>query len=251
MADQPSMLSDSIRCILIGRRTRILTYRQEVSVERGEANSESVDMEPTRPKYTYDNVSGNYYNKYESKNPVVRVLMRGFLSVFDELVGLTDARDVLEVGCGEGHLSLRMLRAGLRVTAIDREMDAVKRAQEFATARGFQGNFGVKDLYELEEQESRELVVCCEVLEHLPAPGPALERLVTLARPWLLLSVPREPLWRCLNVVRGKYLADFGNTPGHIQHWGKGEFLRLVSNYATIEAIRNPLPWTMVLCRRH
>jgi 2-polyprenyl-3-methyl-5-hydroxy-6-metoxy-1,4-benzoquinol methylase len=142
-----------------------------------------------------------------------------------------------------------MLRAGLRVTAVDIEMDSVKRAHERATEHGFQGNFAVKDLYGLDERESRELVVCCEVLEHLPAPGRALEHLVALARPWLVLSVPREPLWRCLNVVRGHYLADLGNTPGHIQHWGKGEFLRLVSNYATIAEVRNPPPWTMLLCR--
>ena len=37
----------------------------------------------------------------------------------------------------------------------------------------------------------------------------------------LLVSVPREPLWRALNVARGAYLRELGNTPGHVNHWSK------------------------------
>ena len=41
--------------------------------------------------------------------------------------------------------------------------------------------------------DSAELVVCCEVLEHLEHPEAALATLASLARPWLIASVPREP----------------------------------------------------------
>ena len=37
----------------------------------------------------------------------------------------------------------------------------------------------------------------------------------------LLVSVPREPLWRGLNMARGAYMRDLGNTPGHVNHWSK------------------------------
>ena len=36
-----------------------------------------------------------------------------------------------------------------------------------------------------------------------------------------LLSVPREPIWRMLNFLRGKYWSSGGNTPGHLQHWSR------------------------------
>ena len=37
----------------------------------------------------------------------------------------------------------------------------------------------------------------------------------------LLVSVPREPLWRALNMLRGAYWRALGNTPGHLNHWSK------------------------------
>jgi hypothetical protein len=52
-----------------------------------------------------------------------------------------------------------------------------------------------------------------------------------------------------LNLARGKYLKDMGNTPGHLQHWSRRSFLRLVSSYAEVVKVLTPLPWTVVLCR--
>ncbi|MGW8179684.1 MAG: hypothetical protein ACWGQW_13130, partial [bacterium] len=50
-------------------------------------------------------VLGNVYDKYNARNPVARFLFRGFLRTFSELLGRVAAESVLEVGCGEGHLS--------------------------------------------------------------------------------------------------------------------------------------------------
>ena len=47
---------------------------------------------------------------------------------------------------------------------------------------------------------------------------------------FILLSVPKEPIWRICNMARGKYWKDLGNTPGHIQHWTKKKFCRMVVN---------------------
>ena len=51
-------------------------------------------------------------------------------------------------------------------------------------------------------RDSAELIVCCEVMEHLGDPEAALETLASLASPWAIVSVPREPLWRALNLAR-------------------------------------------------
>jgi hypothetical protein len=99
------------------------------------------------------------------------------------------------------------------------------------------------------ERHAAELVVCCEVLEHLEDPVLALDVLAGLARPWLIASVPREPLWRALNVARLSYLRDLGNTPGHLNHWSKRGFVRFLENRIEVLEVRSPLPWTMALCR--
>jgi hypothetical protein len=61
--------------------------------------------------------------------------------------------------------------------------------------------------------------------------------------------VPNEPLWRVLNFSRGKYLADWGNTPGHLNHWSPGAFRAFLEKELIIEDMRRPLPWTVVLAR--
>jgi hypothetical protein len=70
-----------------------------------------------------------------------------------------------------------------------------------------------------------------------------------VARSHILVSVPREPLWRGLNMARGAYIKQLGNTPGHVNHWSKRSFVSMLSQHGTIEEARSPFPWTMVLVR--
>jgi hypothetical protein len=70
-----------------------------------------------------------------------------------------------------------------------------------------------------------------------------------VARGNLLVSVPREPLWRALNVARGAYVRELGNTPGHLNHWSRGGFESLVARFGEVIETRAPFPWTMVLAR--
>ena len=119
-----------------------------------------------------------------------------------------------------------------------------------ARARHPDLTINVGSVYDLQyEADSFDLVVCMEVLEHLERPEAALEELCRVSRRWLLLSVPREPLWRCLNMARLKYLSELGNTPAHIQHWGSRAFREFVSQRAQLECVRTPIPWTQVLAR--
>ena len=196
------------------------------------------------------NIPGNYYDKYNTSNPVAKFLMDGFLSSFDSLVAMANAKRVYEVGCGEGYLSSRLLDRGMDVRGSDLELVAVEEANLKASRLGHGQPFSVRSLYDLCPSEAAaDLVVCCEVLEHLSDPNAALRVLSRLASPYLLVSVPREPIWRLLNVARGTYLTSFGNTPGHVQHWSSGSFTRLLQRYLEIVEIRHPLPWTMALCR--
>lgn len=195
-------------------------------------------------------VGGNWSDKYRSGNPISQRLVSGFEDALLELTRLAGVRDVHEVGCGEGHLTRLLRREGLDVRGSDVSHEVIEEARQRTRGGGQEVSYRVADLYSLEPQrDAAELIVCCEVLEHLDDPVTALDVLTRLARPWLIVSVPREPLWRILNLLRGSYLGRWGNTPGHVQHWSKSAFLTFLVEQARPVEVRSPLPWTMVLAK--
>ena len=193
--------------------------------------------------------AGNYYDKYRTRNPIARWLMQGFLLDFDRLSSSIPSGPVLEVGCGEGELSMRLAARGHGVRGCDVSADVIDEARGRARLAGLAVEFWQCDIQDLTEQDAAPLVICCEVLEHLRDPLAGLERLALLARPWLIVSVPREPLWRAMNMARGKYLGQLGNTPGHLNHWGRGAFLSQLGERFDIVETASPVPWTMALCK--
>jgi 2-polyprenyl-3-methyl-5-hydroxy-6-metoxy-1,4-benzoquinol methylase len=193
---------------------------------------------------------GNVYDKYGTSNPVARRLMAGFMAQLDELVERTRASEAHEVGCGEGELAIRLARRGIRVRGTDAFPQVLDEARTRADAAGVEIDFEATPVEQLEPaRHGAELIVCCEVLEHLEDPERALDVVAGLARPWLIASVPREPLWRGLNLARLSYVGELGNTPGHLNHWSKREFVRFLTRRFEVVEVRSPTPWTMVLCR--
>jgi SAM-dependent methyltransferase len=197
-------------------------------------------------------VAGNVYDKYCTRNLLARRLMARFLQDVKALVMSVDAPDIHEVGCGEGRLSVFLAReTGRMVRGSDVSRRIISQAKALAAKLDVPVEFRVAGLETLTPpQDTATLVVCCEVLEHVPDPHTALAKLVSLANPYLLISVPREPIWRLLNLARGAYWSRRGNTPGHLQHWSQKQFMRFLSPVARIVEVRSPTPWTMVLAAR-
>ncbi|HEX2731545.1 MAG TPA: class I SAM-dependent methyltransferase [Polyangiaceae bacterium] len=196
-------------------------------------------------------IAGNFEDKYASRNPIARRLMQGFLDSITELVETSGCDDAIEVGCGEGKLSIELhQRLGLPIRGTDFSPQVLNVARRNAAQAGAEIPFEMLDLNAFEISEPlADLVICCEVLEHLPDPEATLRSLTRAARRAVVLSVPREPLWRVLNVARGKYWSELGNTPGHLQHWSSRGFAQFVGRHLEIVEIRTPLPWTAVLAR--
>lgn len=197
-------------------------------------------------------VVGNLYDKYTSRNPVVQRIMQGFTSALSELVALAAPTDIHEVGCGEGHWTLTWASQGVPARGSDFSQAVIDLARDNARSTGLDpAVFNVRSIYDLQtEHDSADLVVCCEVLEHLTDPQAGLAALARVTWRNVILSVPREPIWCAMNMARGAYLSSWGNTPGHIQHWSRSAFLELVKEHFEVLEVRTPLPWTMVLCRR-
>jgi 2-polyprenyl-3-methyl-5-hydroxy-6-metoxy-1,4-benzoquinol methylase len=190
---------------------------------------------------------GNLYDKYDTKNPVARLLMRRFLHTVTEFARSTAPQRVLEVGCGEGRLSQHLCER-----LQPQEFDACDLSLErLDSGRSARVRFRAGSVYELPYPSSAfDLVVCCEVLEHLERPGHALSELGRVTRRWILVSTPNEPLFRGLNLLRGAYLTDFGNTPGHVQHFRPASLVRLISAEFRLVRIGTPLPWIVALAER-
>jgi 2-polyprenyl-3-methyl-5-hydroxy-6-metoxy-1,4-benzoquinol methylase len=194
--------------------------------------------------------TGNTYDKYGSSNPVVKRLMAGFHRAVDDLWAKAAPSSVLDVGCGEGVLTrewAERLGDG-RVVGID--LDDPKLRAEWAARTRPNLEFRVEEATSLSFRDDEfDMVAAIEVLEHVPDPEATLAEMARVARGRLLASVPREPLWRALNMARGAYLRDLGNTPGHVNHWSRRAFVSLLSRYGTVEEARSPFPWTMALVR--
>lgn len=160
---------------------------------------------------------------------------------------------VIELGCGEGYSTKRlhkMLPSNARFSASEYVGKLVPVAQKL--------NPKVKvieeSVYELTHKDKTfDVVFLLEVLEHLDYPDKALEEIGRVLKDdgVLILGVPREPLWRMLNMARGKYLKDFGNTVGHLNHWSARGLEKFVEeHFGPVASRENPLPWTLVLARK-
>lgn len=192
----------------------------------------------------YNNVAGNYYDKFGSKNPVVRAMMNGFKSTLLGLLQEIEYQSMLEIGCGEGHI--QALLTPHHAIAFDIDWQIVRDAQ----SRFPQSAYFVGDGMQIAlPSHSFDVTLAIEVLEHIPQPEKIIREAQRLTRRYAIFSVPNEPLWRILNMARGRYLTDWGNTPGHIQHWSKQQFVDTLSPYFEILTVRSPIPWTFVLCR--
>lgn len=188
--------------------------------------------------------TGNTYDKYTSANPIERRLMHGFFTALDASLPASLPSRILEVGMGEGEVAARIRDRWPEVAFTGIDLPDSELAAHWA-GHGVPGSFA--DIAALPFPENTfDLVLAIEVLEHVPDPDAALREIRRVANGALVLSVPREPIWRAANMARGKYLRDLGNTPGHINHWSARSFAALVGRHATITGVHRPFPWTMV-----
>jgi SAM-dependent methyltransferase len=206
------------------------------------STSVTVDREGT--------VTGNTYDKYGSTNPVVRRLMAGFEGTLEALFTQAAPRTVLDVGCGEGVLTHQWAqKPGIeRIVGIDLDDPALHEAWKGRQAPNLEYRVMKAENLPFADGEF-EMASAIEVLEHVPDPEHTLSEMARAASRWLLVSVPREPLWRGLNMARGAYLKDLGNTPGHLNHWSKRGFVQLLGRYGDVVEARSPFPWSMLLVR--
>ena len=117
-----------------------------------------------------------------------------------------------------------------RVVGIDLDDPKLRAEWEQRSLPNLEFRTGLGDSLPYGDSEF-EAVTAMEVLEHVPDADAVLAEMSRVASRWLLVSVPREPLWRVLNVLRGAYLRSLGDTPGHVNHWSKREIVALAAKH--------------------
>jgi SAM-dependent methyltransferase len=193
--------------------------------------------------------TGNTYDKYGSSNPFVRRLMSGFEQCMFDMLDISQPRSIVDVGCGEGVLTEQWAkRTPGKVVGIDLDDPKLRSEWERRSRPNLEFRTGFGHELDYEDREF-DMATAMEVLEHVPDPEAVLGEMARVSARWVLVSVPREPLWRGLNLARGAYLRHLGNTPGHLNHWSKRSFGELLRRYGEVVELRAPFPWTMALVR--
>lgn len=97
-----------------------------------------------------------------------------------------DVRSILDAGCGDGAVSNNLVRQGLTVVGVDISVAALQHFQGFPLA-------GSLDTLPFADR-SFDLVLCTEVLEHLPESVfmAALADLERVAKRFILITTPNE-----------------------------------------------------------
>lgn len=169
-----------------------------------------------------------------------------------ELSGVSEGR-AIELGCGEGFSTERLRKLLPDSITLDAS-EYVGPLVPLAQAKNPTVKVTEESIYELQhEPETYDLVFLLEVLEHLDYPEQALEQIAKILKPGgkLILGVPREPIWRALNMARGKYLKDLGNTVGHLNHWSSKSLVQFMkTHFGLVLEKKQPLPWTIVLAEK-
>ncbi len=196
---------------------------------------------------------GTWGNKYDTKNPIKKRLLHRFLNAIVQTVASVkdEITTIHEIGCGEGYVT-RLIHntfPKLKIRGTDYAEDIVSIARQESGSESI--DFGVSDIYKLDPQkDSADLVMCCEVMEHLDYPKKALQTIRTLNAKYYLFSVPCEPMWRIMQFFSGNNILSLGNTPGHINHWSPATFGQLISSEFTIVTQKTILPWIIVLAKK-
>ncbi len=115
---------------------------------------------------------------------------------------ITPGAVIIELGCGQGQLSLQLARLypHAKVTGIDVSSEGVRRAAEVANAEGLSARFVQRDLTQPgelpDELHGRGTVaICSEVLEHVDEPAALLRNASEYLAPGcrLVVTVPGGP----------------------------------------------------------
>ena len=188
--------------------------------------------------------SSENYKKHTSKNPFVRFVNSGFQKSVKNNIMICGEKNVLEIGCGEGFI-INYLKMD-NIIGVDFSKEAIK----YAKSANPDNNFLTGNIYDIPfSDESFDIVMALEILEHLNELEKAIQEIYRVSNNYCLFSVPNEPYFRLMNILRLKNITRLGNNIEHVQNWSSRGFEKLIGKYFKIINISKPYP-TIILCKK-
>jgi|GEM_PF-121131 len=165
------------------------------------------DFMPTMKSGEYDQGWEMKWDDMKKYGPFSRHLRR----IIKNLIRPLAFHSVLDVGCGQGSLlwELQAQFPHMKPTGTDLSMKAL----DLARRRVPEGEFHVSDLAQESLEDKFDLVICSEVLEHIPDDQTAIRHLARMTGKYLVVSGPQGRMRR------------FEATVGHVRNYAYGELV--------------------------
>ncbi len=196
------------------------------------------------------------YKKHTTANPLRRALINSFHKKLGEGILELESKSVLDIGCGEGFV-ITYLKNILPKTCfygIDISPESIEIAKKNNSDTKFEaGNFtdpSQTDFNGTLGKNEFDLVICLEVLEHIPNFEAALVELQKINTDHYIFSVPNEPFFRLSNLLALKNIKLLGNDPEHVNNWTSNRFEKLIGRHFEIIKKLYPFPWQMLICKK-
>lgn len=191
-------------------------------------------------------VDTSNYRKHTSSSKMQRALIDKFHGKITEILKRLEPETLLDCGTGEGFVS-EILLTEMPALQI-KGFDVLPESVELAQLRNPRGTFTTGSIYDIQEEDnSFDVAVAFEVLEHLHEADKALAEMARVASKYVVMSVPHEPFFCLANAARGKNLdmTPKGSDPDHRNFWGRKEFGEFVSKELDVVLLTGSMPWTI------
>src|SRR3989344_2984724 len=167
------------------------------------------------------------FEKHTEKNPISKFFLDNFYKKL-----LSQLQNLKDRGIGKRLEGIEYLDEAIEIAKKLHTTITIKKGNIYTLPYG---------------NNSFDVVICTEVLEHLDDTEKGLSELVRVTKRSCVLSVPNEPLFTIQRFFRGKNLLQLGDHPEHIQHWSKKSFEEFVSTKLKIVTTQTPIPWTLIV----
>lgn len=184
-------------------------------------------------------------------NPLIRLKESHRRDSFIKLAGDAAGAAVADVGCEEGHLAERLAGKCARLYCVDIDPAALERARRRLSSAG--AFFIASDVRKIGiADDSIDVCLAAEVLEHLPRPEEGLDELVRITKPGgrIVISVPNEELVlaakraaRAAGLGRSLGRLSGGLAVGHVQRFTKEKLRALCDGRVRLDTLRYSAPF--------
>ena len=178
--------------------------------------------------------------------------------VVDLTSGLSNIQSICDLGCGNGFTAGRLARSGYEVTGVDASVSGIDLARRTYPEVKFVNALIDHTLSQQLEPGSFDLVVSCDVIEHLYCPSDLVACAFKLLKTGghFLLMTPYHGYWKNLALaVSGKMDAHFEvfNEGGHIKFFSTRTLGVLLERQSFSDLKfsfygRLPLLWMNMIC---